>query len=148
VPLNKFFISHRETCLKKGEVMTKIIIPREEASTRACFEKFGLREAASIAVVSVAVAIVIKDGICANARFVIGAAAPTPKISASASDILIGKNVSEFSEDSSMLKLVCKAAAADSRPINDLRGSANYRQDIIKVLAKRAIAKAISRAST
>ena len=148
VPLNKFFISHRETCIKKGEVMTRIIIPRAEVGTSACFEKFGLREAASISVASVAVAIIIKDNICVNARFVVGAAAPTPKFSTGASDILIGEKISEFTEDSSILKLAAKAAAADSLPIDDLRGSVNYRRHLVKILTKRAIVTAFSRGST
>jgi len=148
VPLNEFFISHREACIEKGEIMIKIIVPRDEAGTGACFEKFGLREAASISVASVAVAMRMKDGICANARVVIGAVAPTPKISTGASNVLIGKKISELSEDSSILKLVCELAAADSRPIDDLRGSADYRQHLIKVLTKRAVVKAMSRANT
>lgn len=148
VPLNEFFISHRETCIEKGEVLKKIIVPRDEAATGACFEKFGLREAASVSVASVAVALSIKDGICANARVVIGAVAPTPKISTGSSDVLIGKKISELCEDSSILKHACEAAALDSRPIDDLRGSADYRQHIIKVLTKRALVKAVSCART
>ena len=148
VPLNKFFNSHRKTCIEKGEVLIKIIVPLDQAGTGACFEKFGLREAASISVASVAVAMGMKDGICANARVVIGAVAPTPKISAAASDLLMGKRISELSEDSSIVKLACEAAAADSRPIDDLRGGADYRQHLIKVLTKRAVTKAMYRAST
>jgi CO/xanthine dehydrogenase FAD-binding subunit len=147
VPLSEFFISHRETCIEKGEVMIKIIVPRGEAGTGACFEKFGLREAASVSVASVAVAMSIKDGLCADARVVIGAVAPTPKISIGASDVLVGKKISEISGDSPILKLACEAATADSRSIDDLRGSADYRQHLIRVLTKRALVKALSRAS-
>lgn len=147
VSLNEFFITHRKTLIQKAEILTKIIVPRPEAGIGACFEKFGLREAASISVASVAVAIKMKDGICSNARVVIGAVAPYPKISAGASDVLIGKKFSELSGDSAILKLVCEAASADTCPIDDLRGSADYRQHLIKVLTKRAVIKAISRAS-
>jgi CO/xanthine dehydrogenase FAD-binding subunit len=148
VPLDEFFISHRETCIEKGEVLKKIIVLRGKAGTGTCFEKFGLREAASVSVASVAVAMSIKHGICADARVVIGAVAPTPKISTGASDVLIGKKISELCEDSSIVKHACEAAALDSRPIDDLRGSADYRQHLIKVLTKRALVKALSRAST
>ncbi len=145
--LDEFFITHRKTLIQKAEILTKIIVPRPEAGIGACFEKFGLREAASISVASVAVAIKMKDGICSNARVVIGAVAPTPKISTGASDVLIGKKFSELSGDSAILKLACEAASADTCPIDDLRGSADYRQHLIKILTKRTVIKAISRAS-
>jgi CO/xanthine dehydrogenase FAD-binding subunit len=78
VSLEEFFISHKETRIQKGEIMTRIIVPRAEAGTVACFEKFGIREAASISVASVAAAITVSDGFCTGARVVIGAVAPIP----------------------------------------------------------------------
>ncbi len=147
VPLKEFFVSHKETRIQKGDILTKIIVPRKETGTGACFEKFGLREAASISVASVAVAISIKDGICEDAVIVIGAVAPTPKISTSANGVLIGKKISELSTDSVLLKQACTAAVADSIPIDDLRSSAEYRRHLIKVLSRRAVVKAMSRAS-
>jgi carbon-monoxide dehydrogenase medium subunit len=147
VPLVDLFVFHKETRIQKGEIITKIIVPLAKAGTGACFEKFGLREAASISVASAAVAIIVDNGLCADARVVIGAVAPTPKISTSANEVLIGKKVAELSEDSSSLKQVGEAAAADSLPLDDIRGTADYRRDLIKVLTQRAVIKALSRAS-
>jgi len=147
LPLNEFFVFHKETRIQKGEILTKIIIPIKEEGTGACFEKFGLREAASISVASVAVAIEIKNGISVNSRVVIGAVAPTPRICIEASDIITGKKESELSMDSSILKLAGEAAAAESLPVDDIRGKSDYRRHLIKVLTKRAVVKAISRSN-
>ena len=90
----------------------------------------------------------MKDGICTNALVVMGAVAATPKISTSASEILTGINISKLVEKSKEINLACEAAAIDSCPIDDIRGTANYRKHLIKVLTKRAVIKAISRLGT
>ncbi len=142
VPLKEFFIYHKETRIEKGEIMTKIIVPRPKPGTGSCFEKFGLREAASISVASVAATVKLNDDICIDACVVMGAVAPTPKISYKANEVIKGRKISEFSMNSSILKQAGEAAAQDSLPIDDLRGSAEYRGNIIKVLTRRAVVKA------
>jgi len=145
VSLDEFFISHKETRIRKGEIMTRIIVPRAVDGAVACFEKFGIREAASISVASVAAAIRVSHGFCAGARVVIGAVAPIPKLSTGANEVLMKKQISELSENSSTLKQACEAAAADSRPIDDLRGRAEYRRQLIRVLTQRAVVNALAR---
>ncbi|MCW9097885.1 MAG: FAD binding domain-containing protein, partial [Ignavibacteriaceae bacterium] len=88
VPLKDFFIFHKETSIRKGELMTKIIVPNIKPGEGACFQKFGLREASSISVASVSAYVKIKDGVFVDSRIVIGAVAPIPKISEKASSIL------------------------------------------------------------
>jgi carbon-monoxide dehydrogenase medium subunit len=148
VPLTNFFVDHRRTILKKGEIITKIIVPLSRAGAGSCFEKFGLREAASISVASTAAAVEFKGDVCVDARVVIGAVAPTPKISENAGKVIIGKKKSQLSENSPILKQAGDAAAEDAIPIDDIRGSALYRQSIIKVLAERAVIISAIRANT
>jgi aerobic carbon-monoxide dehydrogenase medium subunit len=143
IPLRDFFTFNKKTILKNGELLTRIIIPKPGPGTGACYEKFGLREAGSISVVSVAAMVRIKDETIMDACIVIGAVAPTPKISNQATEILIGKKVSDFAENSSFLEQAGEAAVRDSIPIDDIRGGAQYRRDVLKVLAKRAIKRAI-----
>jgi len=142
VPLKDFFTFNKKTILKKGELVTRIIVPKPEPGTGVCYEKFGLREAGSISVVSVAAKVRIMDDIIVDACIVIGAVAPTPKISDQATEILIGKKVPEFSENSPVLEEAGDAAVRDSIPIDDIRGGAQFRRDILKVLVKRAIRRA------
>ncbi len=144
VPLIDFFVFHRKTTIKKGELVTRIFVPNPQHGTGVYFEKFGLREAAAVSVASVAVKVKLKDGVCEDVCIVIGAVAPTPKISNSAILHIEGKDISLLSENSEILKLAGNAAAEDAIPIDDIRGGANYRRDLIKVLTRRAIVNAIA----
>jgi carbon-monoxide dehydrogenase medium subunit len=145
VSLKDFFLFHKETAVKKGEIMTKIIVPLSQSSVGTSFEKFGLREAASISVASVSVSLISDGNFCTGSCIVIGAVAPTPRISTNASDLLIGKKIKELTENSSLLKSVGEAVVKDARPMDDLRGSAEFRRHIVNVLTQRAIVKAAKR---
>jgi CO/xanthine dehydrogenase FAD-binding subunit len=103
VALKDFFVFHKETSIGKGEIMTKIIVPLSEPGTGVCFKKFGLRDASAISVASASVMIKTDGNLFTDSCIVIGAVAPTPRISIKASKILIGSNLKEF--DSS---ITCK----------------------------------------
>jgi carbon-monoxide dehydrogenase medium subunit len=147
LPLSEFFVFNKKTILGKGELMTRIIIPKPAAGTGAFYEKFGLREAGSISVVSVGAMVRIVGDTCMDACVVIGAVAPTPKISEQATMLLKGKNISEFSENSSLPEDAGNAAVRDAIPIDDIRGGAQFRREVLKVVAKRAILKAFEKAA-
>jgi len=146
VALKDFFVFHKETSIGKGELMTKIIVPFLEPGTGVCFKKFGLRDASSISVASASAFIKVEDDVCVDSRIVVGAVAPIPKISNKASEIINGAKVTELSEGSSVLKEAGEAAAADSLPLDDMRGTADFRRDIVNVLTQRAVIKAAGRA--
>ena len=122
--------------------------PSPGPGTGACYEKFGLREAGSISVVSVAAMVRVMDDTIVDACIVIGAVAPTPKISDQATEMIKGKNVRDLDEDSPALEEAGNAAVRDSIPIDDIRGGAQFRRDVLKVLAKRAIRRAIERVNS
>ncbi len=143
VSLRDFFINHKETSLNNGEVLSKIIVSKTQSETGAYFEKFGLREAASISVASVAAVIESENGMCTNACIVIGAVAPTPRISNKANQILKGCKITELTENSPLLVKTGEAASDDSLPIDDIRSSTEYRRDLIKSLTQRAVLKAL-----
>lgn len=143
VSLRDFFTFNKKTILKKDELVTRIIVPKSEQGTGACYEKFGLREAGSISVVSVAAKVRILKDTCVDACIVIGAVAPTPKISGQATEILKGKKLSEFAENSPLMEEAGNAAVRDSIPIDDIRGGAQFRRDVLKVVTKRAIWRAV-----
>lgn len=142
VSLKDFFIFHKETSLKKGELMTKIIIPIPRRGTGASFEKFGLRETASISVASVSVSITSDGNICTDSCIVIGAVAPTPRISQKGSEILNGEKIKELIKDSALLKSIGETVVKDSLPVDDLRGSAEFRRQLVNILTQRAVVKA------
>ncbi|MCL5990995.1 MAG: xanthine dehydrogenase family protein subunit M [Bacteroidetes bacterium] len=145
LPLRKFIISHHKTEIKKNEIMTRIIVPIQHKSSGASFVKFGLREASSISVASSAVMIEFISGICKNINIVIGACAPTPVISKNANKIILGKTIDELIGNSELIESIVIAAANDTIPIDDIRGSAEYRRHLVRVLTKQALALAIER---
>jgi len=143
VPIKDFFFSHRKTLISKREILTKIIVPIPPSKTGVCFLKFGLRDAASISVASVGVMIKLVNGVCSEARIAIGAVAPAPKLCGKASELLTGLTPDDLSDDNTLLK-VAEAAAGEALPLDDIRGSADYRRNLVKTLTKRAILKAIA----
>jgi CO/xanthine dehydrogenase FAD-binding subunit len=145
VSLKDFFIFHKETSLKKGELMTKIIVPLPQSNVGTSFEKFGLRETASISVASVSVSIISDGNNCTDSCIVIGAVAPTPRISKKGSEVLNGKKIEALTKDSALLKLIGETVVKDSLPVDDLRGSAEFRRQLVNVLTQRAVVKAAKR---
>ena len=145
VSLKDFFIHHKETSLAKGEIMTKIIVPVPKAGVGVSFLKFGLREVASISVASVSVRINSDGRVCTDSCVVIGAVAPTPRISDKAIKVLNSKKITDLIKNEKMLKSIGEAAAKDALPLDDLRGSAEYRKHLVNVLTQRAVVTAAKR---
>jgi carbon-monoxide dehydrogenase medium subunit len=100
--------------------------------------KFGLRKSGALAVVGVAVAVTLQEGTITDARIALGAVAPVPMRAKKTEELLRGKPISD-----ALLEQAAASAAAESRPISDLRGSEAYRRHLVGVLTKRALRKAI-----
>lgn len=143
--LKDFFFAHKKTSINKGEILTKIIVPIPETRTGVSFFKFGLRDAASISVATVSVMIKLSDKQCIDSKVVIGAVAPTPIVCNRASKLLCDFTLSDFSDENKLIK-IGEATVEDALPIDDIRGSANYRCNLVKVLTLRAIKAAFDRA--
>jgi CO/xanthine dehydrogenase FAD-binding subunit len=146
LPLTDFFVDHRRTLLQKSEIMRRIVVPAPASGSGVAFEKYGLRQAANISVASVAAMVRVVDGRCEAARFVVGAVAPTPKVCGNAAALAEGSPISELLEGSELVKQIAQAAAGDAQPLDDIRGSAEFRREIAATLARRALCRAVSRA--
>ncbi len=137
VPLEEFICGPGKTLIKRDEILAEVIIP-DQAATGSTYIKFGLRKSGALAVVGVAVAVTVQDGVLADARIVMGAVAPVPLRAKDAETILRGQVITD-----ELLERAADAAAAECRPITDQRGSAEYRREMIRVLTRRALRKAI-----
>ena len=142
--LTDFQLHHHITTIGKNEILTKIIVPKPRPGFVSNFQKFGLRESASISVASVAVGLCVDNSIITDARIVVGACAPTPIICMNAVQKLITMNINEIAHDSRMLNDIAESASNDISPIDDIRGSAEYRKEIVKTITKRAILNALA----
>ena len=140
--LRDFFVGPRQTALGAGEVLSAIVVPPMPKGFGAAYARFGLREGNAIAVAAVAAGLQLApDGSIAGARVVLGAVAPIPLPADSASGTLVGASPTEDT-----FAAAAKAAREEANPISDLRGSAEFRCELVEVLAKRALIKAHERA--
>jgi len=146
--LSDFLMGHHINALKESELLLRIIIPKPNPNFGAHYEKFGLRESASISVASVAVSVSIENDMITEANMVIGACAPTPMKIPSAMKELVGNDINELKKGSTQLNKVGDLAASEVKPIDDIRGSADYRKNIVKTITQRAVLKAIENIKT
>jgi len=142
VPLAEFFVGPRETVRKADEVLTTIFVPTPTAPSGSAYARFALRDGNAIAVAGVAAGIELDDSeTITAARLSMSAVSPTPGLVASAAEVLVGHPLTD-----STLEAAAKAAAKAAQPICDLRGSAEFRLEIVSVLTRRAVTKAHKRA--
>jgi carbon-monoxide dehydrogenase medium subunit len=139
-PIENFYLDHRRTSLQQGEMVTGVFLPNPSPGTGTAFLNL-VRTHADIAKVSVAVAVITRDGICREARIAIGSAAPTVFRAAGAEADLIGQKGTP-----QVIHQAAATAAGQTRPISDVRSSAEYRQETTRVLVRRALEKAWQKA--
>jgi len=136
--LEEFFVGPGKTLLAPDEIISQIVIP-DQSCTGSTYIKFGLRRSGALAVVGVAVAVTMDGNVCKDARIVLGAVAPVPMRAPKAEAMIIGKAISD-----DLLEEVGVCASTECKPIDDIRGSAEYRRDMVRVFTKRALRKAIN----
>jgi carbon-monoxide dehydrogenase medium subunit len=141
IPLKDFFVHVRKTSMKNSELLTEIQIPRQPPLTGVAFFKLG-RLHTDIAVVNVAARVTLRaDGVCEDARIVLGAVAPTPIRVKKAERLLQGEKMED-----APIKRAAEVASEEAKPISDVRASADYRREMCKVLVERALRQANDRA--
>ncbi len=139
ISLEDFFLGPGKTVLEKGEILAEIIIP-DQPTTGSNYIKFGLRRAGALAVAGVASSVTVSDGTCRDVRVVLGAVAPTPMRARQAENVLRGKKISQ-----ELIDEAGRIAGAESKPINDIRGSIEYRRNLVNVLTRRSLKAAIEK---
>jgi carbon-monoxide dehydrogenase medium subunit len=140
-PLDTFFLGMRRTVLKQGELIVKIAIPRLPKGSGISYKRVIPREANAPAVASVASRIDLRDDVIDDGIIVLGAVAPSTYIAKKASGLLRGKT-----PDEALFKRAAVAAAKESKPIDDIRGSKQYRRDLVEALTMRSLQEACLRA--
>ena len=140
LPFDEFFLGVRRTALLPDEMLVRMEVPTLKPSERGTFLKLGLRLAQAISLINVAVVLdfgsngVVADGVVSRARIALGAVAPTILRAGEAEAYLAGKALTDGVIDEAA------ALAADAaRPISDIRASADYRRDMVRVHIARAL---------
>ena len=137
--LEDFFRGPGQTVMRSEEVLTEITIPKSSPQLVGEYIKFSPREMMDLAYVGVAVAYNLgtQDKRCEGVRIVLGAVAPTPIRARKAEAILEGQSLTE-----ELAGRVGEEAARESKPISDVRSSADYRRAMVATMTKRALLNA------
>jgi carbon-monoxide dehydrogenase medium subunit len=123
--------------------LTEVIYPPAPAYSGSTYYKLATRKALDISTVGVSAWVALQEpgGPVVDVRVALGAVGPTPILAASTKEALVGKV-----PDETTLSRAAHAAAGDARPIDDHRGSASYRMQMVEVLTRRLLRIALERA--
>lgn len=139
LPLEKFFVDYYQTALNPGELLTEIHVPPPERPAWSHI-KFTPRSVEDFATVGVAITLAVQGGRCGDLRLGLNSVAPTIVRAKRAEAVLRGREITEAS-----LREMGDVAATEVDPMDDNRGSAEYKREMVKVLVRRAAQEALQR---
>ena len=134
IALRDFYTAPGKTVARPGELLIAVHIPLPPDGMRSRFYKFGIRPALDISTISIGLAGVPANGGLANVRVAFGAVAPTP-VRAPLTEAAIAGRVL----DDAVIGEIADVARNEASPIDDVRGSAWYRRELIHNVIKRML---------
>jgi len=135
IPLSEFFLGFYTTSLEPNEILTEVFIPSLPSSARAAYHKYTSISAEGRPCVAIgAVADFDNDGKCSDLRIAIGAAVETPQRVAEAEALAHGSPLTD-----ELIADIANEYSLKLDPLTDVRGSAWYRKEMIRVFVKRAL---------
>jgi carbon-monoxide dehydrogenase medium subunit len=138
VELENFFRGPGQTIMAADEILTAIVIPPADPRLVGEYIKFSPREMMDLAYVGVAAALVLgQNKRCEQARISLGAVSPTPMRARRSEAVLLNQVLTEELADKA-----ASEAAGESKPISDVRSSADYRREMVRAMTKRALLNA------
>jgi carbon-monoxide dehydrogenase medium subunit len=142
VPVADIVTGPGQTSLAKGEIVVSFLFPARPAHSGDAYQRFTPRTEMDIAVVGVGIDLTLDDGgTCTAARVVLGAVAAQALLVPECAAALVGTKL-----DGAALNALSAAASAACRPIDDKRGTKEYRIKVAGVLARRVALVALERA--
>ncbi len=144
VPLTDFFAGPGQTVLQRSEILIGLSLPLPPANSASAYLRFIPRNEMDIAVAGVGSYIELDpvSNVIRKARIALASVAPTPVRARAAENVLEGKVVSD-----ELFAAAGEAAVLAASPITDVRGSAEYRKELVRVLTRRTLALCRDRAA-
>jgi len=131
--LAEFLLGSYETALEPDELLTALLVPPPPLDTRSTYIKFTTRSSEDRPCAGVAAWVRCSKGICEEARVVVGAVSPAPVVVADEASVQ-GKKLT-----SDLIGEIAQRAGDLVDPIEDLRGTVDYKRHLVKVLVRRAL---------
>jgi carbon-monoxide dehydrogenase medium subunit len=142
IRLDSFFLGPRRTIRRDDELLVAIVVPKPPPGCGVAYARFALRAGNAIAVAAVAAGLRLgRDNAVCDARIVLGAVSPVPRLVEPAGTVLLGQPPTEAG-----FAQAAEAASKAAEPLSDVRGSAGFRRELVRVLTRRALASACRRA--
>src|SRR5690606_10458327 len=132
--LKKFYTGVRKTVMEPDEMLVDISFPAMTKTQRGTFIKLALRRAQAISLVNVAVILDLKGETVKSASITLGAVTPVITHAPKAEKFLAGKKLNDKN-----IAEAAKLAVKSAKPIDDVRGSANYRSEMVRIITQRAL---------
>ena len=140
VPLEGFFEDYYTTVMEPQEVLADVLVPLPSPGARFAFKKFLPRTADDYGAAIVAVVLHLDaNSMCRHVRVALGSAGPVPLRAHGAEKILLGQQVTPEA-----IREAAEAVKSEVDPIEDIRGSADYKREMAAVFTKRALEEAVA----
>ena len=141
--VENFMTGPGRTTIRDGEFVVGIHVPVPPPRTGSAYVRHTPRGAMDIAMVGVGAAVTLapRTHACRDARIVLGAVAPTPLRARAAERMLTGQRLTD-----DLIAKAAETAAEEARPISDVRGSADFRREMVRVLTGRMVSAAFGNA--
>ena len=137
IPAGEFFLDYLETSLEEDEILSAVLVPVEPADARGRHLKFS-RTHGDYATISVSLVLVVDGDACSYARVAVGSAGPAPIHLDEADSLLTGSALTP-----EVIRQAGRKLMETADPVDDVRGSAEYRRMIIPGLLQRAVDEAL-----
>jgi carbon-monoxide dehydrogenase medium subunit len=140
ISIDNFYMGVRRTVMKPDEMLVDIAIPASGKNRPGTFYKLALRRAQAISLVNAAIVLDLEGEIIKSAAITLGAVAPTIIHAVEAENYLSGKKLS-----TDTIKVAAGLSMNSARPISDIRSSASYRRQMVKVITRRCLESIVKR---
>lgn len=134
LPVSELFLDYYETAIRPDEIMTELIVPVVPPGARTTYLTYLPRTADDYPTVSVAALARVENGRCREVRVALGASAPTPIRATAVEEAILGQEVNQAN-----VRSAAEAVAGQVDPLDDFRGSAEYKRDMAVVFTRRAL---------